>query len=480
MMFTAINIGPIVSTLSLARKPRELWSASYLFSYLMKCIYEEVEEIGGEECIISPAKVGIPTREDYLSLSSNAMAVGLYPDRIYIKAEIDFDTIIDKVKDRLEKEHSGIPFDYFNIMKVTCDAGSEPEAIMELNRQMDILELFNIAPEADLEVKIVNLLKAKTEKDKPGRARSKLFELATGQEEFEVMTLRQIARAGREAEEKSFDRYVCIVQADGDNVGKTISNPSLQEGKVKRISDALLEFGKEAARMIDQYGGMPLYAGGDDLLFIAPVRGKGEENIFDLVQKLDSEAFASVKSLIPDASLSFGVACHFVKFPLYESLAKARELLYEAKHWEETKETEGKTLPGPKNTVSWTLQKHSGGSFHFTFSMKDSEVIRLFNTLIKETEKSEIISAVAHKIRQYEALLKTLMVNSEDSSRLDAFFKRTLEFQDTLWFKTVKELIPALYASVGEEQFISSLFGLLRTAKFIHGEDVHEDEFIED
>ena len=44
MKYSAINIGPIISTLGMARKPRELWAASFLFSHLMKCIYAEAEK----------------------------------------------------------------------------------------------------------------------------------------------------------------------------------------------------------------------------------------------------------------------------------------------------------------------------------------------------------------------------------------------------------------------------------------------------
>lgn len=38
MKYLAISIGPIIKTFSMARKPREFWAASYLFSYLMQCI----------------------------------------------------------------------------------------------------------------------------------------------------------------------------------------------------------------------------------------------------------------------------------------------------------------------------------------------------------------------------------------------------------------------------------------------------------
>lgn len=51
--YTAINIGPIIGTISLAKRPRELWAASYLFSFFMECIINEIVKTKAK--IISPA-----------------------------------------------------------------------------------------------------------------------------------------------------------------------------------------------------------------------------------------------------------------------------------------------------------------------------------------------------------------------------------------------------------------------------------------
>jgi hypothetical protein len=53
MRYTAINIGPIIGTMSMARKVKALWCASYMFSYLMECIVKEIE--GAKITILSPA-----------------------------------------------------------------------------------------------------------------------------------------------------------------------------------------------------------------------------------------------------------------------------------------------------------------------------------------------------------------------------------------------------------------------------------------
>ena len=73
--YIGINIGPVIKTLSLARRPRELWSASYLFSFLMEYIVDEADKRGE---IIAPKEWNNVVADDNLP-------VGLYPDRIYIR-----------------------------------------------------------------------------------------------------------------------------------------------------------------------------------------------------------------------------------------------------------------------------------------------------------------------------------------------------------------------------------------------------------
>ena len=82
MRYTAINIGPIIGTITMARKPRELWSASYLFSFLMECLIKELKV--KEKTILSPASL------------DKVQKVGLYPDRVFVE-----DTEDDELEDIL-------------------------------------------------------------------------------------------------------------------------------------------------------------------------------------------------------------------------------------------------------------------------------------------------------------------------------------------------------------------------------------------
>lgn len=483
MKYTAINIGPIISTFSMARKPRELWAASYMFSHLMKCIYSEAENEGE---VISPSKP-----------KENISKVGIYPDRIYIKGEINADKItknaflqfyFDLLGNKPKNENNP-DLEYFNIMVASCEASKESEAISILNQKLDILELNNQATDRDAAKSISNIIKKKKF--------SSLFQLATGNDRFPIPELEEIAK--RELSEhpelkmKSHHKYFCVVQADGDNVGKTVSHQDLQEGQVGKISKALVKFGQDAAEIIEGFGGLPIYAGGDDLLFIAPVIGKDGTNIFALLNKIEDVAFKDVadevakcgkenKGLYTDrnkieASLSFGISISYYKYPLYEAFETARNLLFGT----------AKNIDN-KKAVAWSFRKHSGGIFNAAFSLKNGSLQTAFQNLIQNTDENTIVSAVAHKIRQEEVLVNTVMESEKDipytdnngkvpeRPRLDALFDKVLEFQDNAYFKAVKKIMPILYKEVGEKQFISTLYSLLRTAKFIKGEDLHDEE----
>ena len=468
MKYTAINIGPIIATLGMARKPRELWAASFLFSHLMRCIYAEVKE--ANMVIISPAK----PEEDIHK-------VGIYPDRIFIKGDMDAKKVVSDAMCRFYIDLNGTNPDkgknpdlsYFNIMSASCEADKESVAIALLNQQLDILELCNYATDGDAAQTIYNIISEK--KNSP------LFDLADGKFIKKIKTIEEIANAQREEnpkiKEKSHHRYFCVVQADGDNVGKTVSHKDLNDGEVLNISSELVKFGLSATLLIEDFGGLPIYAGGDDLLFIAPVIGKDGSHIFKLLDSIENIAFKGVQKAVGDlglkddagneirASLSFGVSISYYKYPLYEALESARNLLFgKAKNIQQ------------KKAIAWSFRKHSGGNFDAAFSLYDEELKKQFDKLISETTDDEIVSAIAHKIRKEEALVD-IVLESGKQDRLNALFDNVLEYDNdnANYFEAVKTIMPTLYKVMGKKNYVSTLYSLLRTAKFINGEDLHDE-----
>ena len=488
-----INIGPVVKTLSLARRPRELWSASYLFSLLMKYIVDEADKQGK---IIAPKEW--EKIDEYKDLP-----VGLYPDRIYVRPNegVVADDILKPAWDRFCNS-LGVTSCYFNLMHTTCDRNSEVAAVTELNRRLDLLELCVQAPDSDPQEEIMRIIQE-------GKF-STLYKAATRDHEFSVETLAEISAAqlkmvvnediwkkfSNEARKEdgkgdpysvlggdimSFHRYFCVIQADGDNMGKTLTNDSLKDGAISEISEALWQFGVNATKEITEYAGMPIYAGGDDLLFLAPVRGKGSVSIFELLDRLE-DCFQVVrdacKASLPELeeqgllpSLSFGVSICYYKHPLYEALESARHLLFDV-----AKEV------NDKKAVAWKLEKHSGESFDACFSRKKTGLDEAFKNVAKQTVDGQTVTRAIHKCKSNWKLL-TLCLQSDDNNRLDSFFKTILEetTQNRGYFDAVKKLMVELFKAQKPEdadalkKYSKSLYSMLRTAKFINGEDVKNE-----
>ena len=138
MKYTAINIGPIIKTLGMARKPRELWAASFLFSYLMKCIIKVLPQ----NDIISPATFA----------DTEKNGVGLYPDRVFVKGEVKYETIKLAIDEFAKKV--GLQESYFNVMLVSDEYDKDSAAIKNLNGLLDRMELFNMTDDGNSSDKV--------------------------------------------------------------------------------------------------------------------------------------------------------------------------------------------------------------------------------------------------------------------------------------------------------------------------------------
>lgn len=521
--YTAINIGPIISTLSMAKRPRELWAASYMFSFFMECILSELEKIN-PNAIISPAID-----------KGQKLAVGLYPDRVFVKGEIDAAGVLQRAFDAFVKATSVgnnilIDQEYINTMYVTIDFDEtkvkaedkntiNASPIKKLNYLLDCAELSNRTVKPKSWNNVVGFIRLKE--------KSPLY-ACTGNDKMYVPMLGEIAThnvGGSKPEEwdllcrkfrnpnlkqdesgfykgikeladtsyKSFYKYVCIVQADGDRMGSIVS--SLPVAQVKQLSDGLLNYCKAASVLIKNYGGFPIYAGGDDLLFIAPVVSgyaidgesggkwcKGELNtIFDLLDSIDTLYQKKVDSLLDKmdcpkeddgkrlhTTVSYGLSITYYKYPLYEALESARTLLFDT----------AKKVKG-KNAVAWCLRKNSGSelSGQLTKCAAPDSLYSCFKELMKYSVNDALVSAVAHKLRENDDLLAIIL--GKEKKRLDAFYKKVMEAvegNDASYKDVTENLLLALYKENGSnneqiDRIIELMYGMLRTAKFINGEE---------
>jgi CRISPR-associated protein Cmr2 len=500
--YLGITIGPIINTLTMARKPRELWSASYLFSELMSRLIAQIPS----DVILSPA------------VADNAMKeVGLYPDRLFCKNwQGNIEEIINEVRGIYGNELK-VYADYFKIYAVEIEADNDAEAIEKLNKRLDYLELHNIALSNEAEQSIYDLIhmnensplfKIAFNKSTFGLKYETLAEIASAQlEQICENEYRKIQNSAKETGKdelikelskgfgKSFitpHKYICVVHADGDNVGSIVSK--LPDGELKSFSGKLLKFGKKACESIKDFQGLPIYAGGDDLLFIAPVVSNDAENntrtIFDLIKQIDKDfedaevPKTTVDTLTP--SMSYGISITYYKYPLYEALEMSRNLLFKVAKELKIKDEDGKdTDTKIKNAIAWTLQKGSGFAMDGCFSKSNKKLYDAFESLINSINDeidNNLVSAAAHKIKANESLLKLFMGKEEQSDRLDAFFEKTLELSskkdnEKTYLEAVKVLLKALHPTTNNiEETIKITYAMLRTAKFIKGLEEDKDE----
>ena len=453
-------------------------------------------------------RVGLPEGIEVISPAKNKSdnkEVGLYPDRIYCKCinenEYNLSEIIGKIKSEYGDELN-VNTEYFNVYAVVVEADSNYEAIKKLNEKLDFLELYKTAISEEAEKSIRKLVFKKSN--------SELFNIALNKPVFPVDTLAQIASAAlvdvsefeyvlskweddfkkedeliktlKERFGKDFKtpyKYICIVHADGDNMGNIITHASNNNAE---ISEKLIAFGAEACEIIKSYKGMPIYAGGDDLLFIAPVLTGANTTIFDLLKEVDNlyvkkglTAYKGEKDgKETSTSMSYGISITYYKYPLYEALNMSRSLLFDV-----AKNVEN------KNAIAWTLQKNSGSTVIGSFSKSNTELYEAFEKLmqsINDKVDNNLVSAVAHKIKSSEKLLGFFMKETVNDLRLEAFFEKTLEYnsknkEEQKYLDAVKTLLTKVCQSAEDmESAINIMYGMLRTAKFIKGLEEDKDE----
>ena len=541
--YTALTIGPIYKTLSEARKTRELWAASYVFSFIMKEIIAELKKEDKVKFILpyigdndtdteqgSIADMFKPVSERHEKYTNGA---GLFPDRLILECELELlqgklAQVIDKVLDTLtgfmenrkikpvEKVKAYLK-DYFQIYALQIELPHGDNVIKGIMPYLDSLELQrnfslesrNYLTEFFNRVTSSDLVKDAFVRDETARSFKSfktLIEIAC--QEFETDSAYEMVRNSRKSNvlQNDFNRdgqagdkdseddetlvraltkkykkdkknksqeqvfkvahkYIAIVQADGDNVGKNIM--TLDEQHLAAFSKAISHFAIDAVDEIVKYGGMPIYAGGDDLLFFAPVIN-GQDNIFRLLKSLDKDFQNKLKSYNKidniTISLSFGASISYYKFPLYEALQEAIRLLFYV----------AKKVPD-KNTLSLKILKHSGQSFGGNFKLNIPS-FELLEKLLNAGEMANQLNSVMYKIRQNKTIFHLI---GKDKDKVNNFINESFNESvhnkegNKAFLEIVKSLIPACYnEQEKEEDALANIYGILRTASFLSSTNI--------
>lgn len=465
--YGAITIGPIIETISNVSTPGALWCASSLFSditrYLCKSI---IEGIDGVE-IVSPA---------YDESNDVADGIGKWHDRIHFKCTLETEVLKDKLKEIVAETKR-------YVSEKICEAigGNIEEVSKYINRYIQINYLVaadNIA-EANGKNCILNLrqyldsaeLSAGFTHDETNSPLSTLLNGISGApnhfikgcwlvpsgrnaqifKEGNIKDIEHIANPDDAPLTKKYRSYYAIVQSDGDGIGNCLEGCPTNE-KVKEFSKTCIGYTKDAAKLIGDYGGMTVYAGGDDLLFLAPLAGNnGKDTILTLCKNISKKFEERFKTLnancgCPMPTLSFGISVNYVSAPLYEAVNDVLGLLQDAK----------KEVEHEKRRIALALHKHSGQTEKFiAFNCWDekeplSKLDDLLKTNIEATDSEEdkILQSVLYLISNFKPLYNLCRKNGLDTKNFfDNTFDNGGQTANRAYIDRIKELGDSIHLS---------------------------------
>lgn len=385
--YTAITIGPIGKTLDKARKVKAYWSASYMFSWIMRELLSRISKIEGLE-ILSPAYGDKAPK-----------GVGLFPDRAFIRGEGLSDEVLKKLKEEvlgdlakelhksLSSNKEGEPQapseedlkqylnDYIMISSVRIEREEKKGIISKLNQYLDTLELRQRATSSTNDYLT------------PFLAQNNSFITQEIGEKIPFATTSLIAVSGwmndeqvkacsdeegsidyakvrkNEVLQKSYRncyKYLAVVKADGDSFGKFIAE--LGDKEMQAFSQAFFDFSVQVAKDIASPRTVPVYIGGDDLFFFVPIYShERNEDIFNIISSVEA-CFGRFKAAVKGTeglSLSYGVSIFYYKSPMSEAIEVANQLLGQAKS-------------SGRDRVAVSIRKHSGRTIEFTLPCKES------------------------------------------------------------------------------------------------------------
>jgi len=480
MRYYGITIGPIIETMSLVAKPAGLWYVSYMFSDITRKLchyffqnknisilspyYEDDEVIDGvgsyyDRIIFSVAEDKSEEIEEFVqkTIQKVKTEVGERLARDIKKNACD--EFIKNVTEYMKR---------YLCIHYTSVAGKQEEMKSPggiLSKYLDALELYrNIQKPGDKNY-LLDMLQGIEESSNIYIRNSSLIKeiLGSGAENFQlferggenIKNLAYISGAGKVkklSQETVPDsgkwkkwKYYAIVQADGDRLGKMTENLLNKNkddsdasknilDKNKSVADkeksasgydldiakVCKKYTKECAKLIGEYGGMTIFAGGDDLLFLAPLQNREGEDLFELCHKIHDaykHAFEDLNSKVSEenqTTLSMGVLICYWKFPLYEALEDVRSQLIDY-----AKVT--------RNTLAVKLKKASGKSImdfqYFFDSKKEDKFLEFIKYITKKEENmeevqteicDEILKSVLHHIKNYEVLFKKAIIQGKE------------------------------------------------------------------
>ena len=518
--YIAFTIGPIYETMSYCKKTRELWAGSYFFSYFMKVFISKIFGENDIEFLLpyvnktvldKSYEVGV-FHDRFIAKSSKSKETlkqileDRYKETVHEMAEfIDFKKkidmtykalssylqhsyiiatedelisatgkeniifAIDAILDSMELEYS---FDFENSTKKFTiskndyknapDGKVNPVAKLQYQAQRlkDEIKHTDLIFKTIPEIALASIVDTKKFKD---------FDFETFKNDDDIEKYEEFYKQFEEDDNfKPHHKYYAVISGDGDNMGKTIRELfNDNSSKITNLSKNIYSYITDdisLAKTFDEFGGMLIYAGGDDLLGFAPVFGKDGRSIFELLEELSKRFTNKVDKGV---SLSFGVSINYYKYPMIEAINQAHSLLHDAKKH---------NTNDKKGSLALSLTKHSGQTFEGVFFIHD-DVFKRYKKLFID-ELNQIIKLphnLQHSLKKYETIFIDIFANYHDKKeeKIEAVFKNLIkdeshsdEAKNAL--DELKEFI--LISSPSDKKSFEKLITQLAIIKFLRGD----------
>lgn len=490
MKYIGITIGPIYKTILEAEKTREIWASSYLFSLISKKLIELIREneINPEAFIIPYVGNTEPEKE-------NLFGAGIWPDRIIFESEkISLDSLKGIIKTLIEffvKKNIGLSENflenYLQVYSVEMDIKSSDNSIQVIYPILETLD----QRQKPLSNKFVNDVKKFFGNIKgdnflyqtafPGSNKrfESIVEISTrGLKSKDESKYNELIRKHCQTDEndelinelksefreyfKTAYKYIAIVKCDGDNIGAHLNQIGNDDQKRSEFTKKIIEFSINTSEKINNYGGIPVYIGGEDLLFFAPVV-TGKQNIINLLNEIDLTFEHMTKR-----TMSFGVSISYWKFPLKESLIDAESLLKKAK------------VKG-KNRIAIKIRKHGGKIFELLIN-KDSKFKDKYYEFINEfSSRKNYLTSMISFFERYSEIITAILSRDDGkaNSRIKNFFQNSMNEEIHSTYKnfinkSVDLFLGMSHENGNEEEGRDKFYSALRIHHFLNREDTDE------
>ena len=470
-MYSGVSVGPIYKTIEnvlsykteKTGKTRNLWAGSFIFSYIVREIIKNLIENGVlYDDFITP----------YVdeNLLNEKTSVGKFHDRIIVKCNKEkLNEAIEKTKTQLAKKISkdlNTDFEdvkefvdsYFKFYTASyAEECNENEVLEKISEILNTKELF-------FEVKnykrnyFLNWIRDFSKEYLEDKFQP-LHQIAVNELGIKLKYDEDLDGILKNIPHKPYHKYVAIIHADGDNLSKALQNLS-----IKDLSRRLFKFSNEAIRLIKDFKGEVIYAGGDDLLFFVPV--KNQKTLFSLLHNIEKIYN------IENSTLSFGVSITYYKYPLIEALNESRSLLHKAKKWSYTdtdynceKLLNGGEEKAIKNNVAFKVVKHSG-QFFTGVVHKEGKVYDKFLKFVEEDIEGEFLHSIYVKFATFKEIIK----NTQD---LTHFFENNFNENYEMYkefFEELNAFVKEVFNVYEANEGFEFIYSTLRFMKFLKGE----------